>query len=198
MCFLVSAVLRRVRRQEGQAGFTLMELLVVMLLLGVIGSIVGSGIVSSLRADRKTRERVAVTGDLTKGVDRMTKQIRVAAPVIAFSSTSLTVETYRNGLRYRYAYTYLPDSKTVTETLSTYASASDVTAMSTDTQTLLRNVTNGTATPMFEYFDRDGATATAIDDIARVEVTLVETPTGDVQAPISFSTSVFLRNYQEM
>ena len=194
----MSTILRRVRRQGEQAGFTLVELLVVMILLGVIGSIVGSGIVSSMRADRKTRERVAVTGDLTKGVDRMTKQIRVAAPIIDFSSTSLTVETYRNSLRYRYAYAYDASAKTVTETLSTYASASDVTPMSVDTQTLLRNVTNGTATPMFEYYDRDGATATAIDDIARVEISLVETPTGDAQGPISFSTSVFLRNYQEM
>jgi hypothetical protein len=52
---------------------------------------------------------------------------------------------------------------------------------------------------MFEYYDRDGSVATEIKDIARVEINLVETVQGgDVQAPIAFSTSVFLRNYQEL
>ncbi|HEV2889955.1 MAG TPA: prepilin-type N-terminal cleavage/methylation domain-containing protein [Frankiaceae bacterium] len=194
----MSAILRRVRRSGRQAGFTLTELLVVVLLLGVVGSVVGSGLVSSMRADRKTRARVSVTGDLTKGVDRMTKQIRVAAPVVDFSATSLTVETYRNGLRYRYAYTYNVAAKTVSETLSTFATANAVSPSSQTTQTLLRNVSNGSATPMFKYYDRNGTAATQIKDIARVELTLVEKPQGDAQGPISFSTSVFLRNYREM
>lgn len=193
----MTRILRRVRRQGEQAGFTLVELLVVVMLLGVVSAIVGSGLISSLTADRKTRARVAITADLTKGVDRITKQVRVAAPVIDFSATMLSVETYRDGLRHRYTYEYDVDAKSVSETLETFANVTDVTPASTSTQTLLTNVTNGT-TAMFEYYDRNGDVATVSGDIARVELTLVETPTGDAQQPVSYSTSVFLRNFEEM
>ena len=194
----MSTILRLVRRvrRSGDQGFTLIELLVVCLLLGVVGSIVASGLISGMRADRKTRARIDVTADMAKGVDRMTKQIRVASPVVAFTASSISVETYRNNLRYRYTYAYDATAKTVTETLATYASASAVTPSSTTSQVLLTNITNG-STAMFRYYDRDGAVATAVKDVARVEVSVVETPTGDQQAPIGYSTSVFLRNYQE-
>jgi len=194
----MTAILRRVRHQGEQAGFTLIELLVVVMLLGVVGSIVGSGLISSLRADGRTRARVATTADLTKGVDRMTKQIRVAAPLIDFSDSEISVETYRNDLRYRYTYTYDAAAKTVTETVETYASATDTSPTSTETGTLLRNVVNG-ETPMFAYYDRNGGEATQAKDVARVVISLVEKPTtGDVHAPIGYTTSVFLRNYQEL
>ena len=193
----MSTVLRRVRRQGEQAGFTLVELLVVVMLLGVVGAIVGSGLVSSLRADRKTRERVSTTADLTKGVDRMTKQVRVAAPLVDFTDSMVSVETYRNGLRYRYTYTYSAAAKTVTEVVQTFASANAATPTETNSAVLLRNVTNGT-TPMFQFYDRDGVAATQVKDVARVVVSIVETPAGDKQEPIGYSTSVFLRNYQEL
>jgi prepilin-type N-terminal cleavage/methylation domain-containing protein len=191
----MTAPLGRLRRRGDDSGFTLIELLVVVVLMGVIGSIFMSGMVSAMRADRQTRSRVGIQADLTKGVDRMTKQIRVAYPVIAFSPTSLTVEAYRNNLRYRYTYTYTSATKKVTETMATYTSATAVSPTSTTTKTLLTNVTNGAAVPMFAYYDRNGTVATAIADIARVELTLVETPAQ--LEPIRFQTSVFLRNYRE-
>ena len=190
----MSAVLRRVRR-SGDRGFSLVELLVVVLLLGVVGSIVASGIISSLRADRRTRARVAVTADLTKGVDRMTKQLRVAAPVVAFAPDSVTVQTYRDGFRWQYTYTYDVAAKTVTETMERYASETAVVPDQTVTKTLLNNVSNGAGAPMFAYYDRDGTVADFGHEVARVVLTLVETPFE--QEPIRFETSVNLRNYRE-
>lgn len=191
----MTTILRRVRRGGDQSGFTLVELLVVIILMGVIGAIFTSGMMSAMRADRRTRARVGVQGDLAKGVDRMTKQIRVASPVVAFSPTSLSVETYRGGIRYRYTYTYNTTAKTVTEQLDRYATATAVTPVSSTTQTLLTNVSNGTSVPMFAYYDRTGTVATTVAKVARVEITLVETPAE--QNAIRFQTSVFLRNYRE-
>lgn len=191
---MTTSLLRRVRRGDDR-GFTLVELLVVMILLSVIGAIFTGGMMSGMRADRRTRDRVNVTADLAKGVDRITKQVRVAAPVIAFSPTSLSVETYRNGKRYRYTYTYDAAAATVSEKRDVYNTASAVTPASTSTSTLLRNVTNGASVPLFTYYDRDGVVATTIAKIARVQLTLVETPYQ--QGPIRFQTSVFLRNFRE-
>lgn len=190
----MSAVLRRVRR-GGDAGFTLVELLVVMILLGVVGSMVTAGIASALKSERTTRARIAVTADLTKGVDRMTKQIRVAAPVIAYTPTSVTVQTYRGGFRWRYTYTHDATAKTVSETLERYPSETAVSPDQTSTKTLLSNVTNDSVTPMFQYFDKDGTASGAVDEVARVVLTLVETPAG--QGPIRFETTINLRNYRE-
>ncbi|HEX8003955.1 MAG TPA: prepilin-type N-terminal cleavage/methylation domain-containing protein [Mycobacteriales bacterium] len=190
----MNTLLKRVRRGGDTAGFTLVELLVVIILMGVVGAMVTTSIASSLRADRRTRSRVDTSADMTKGFDRITKQIRVAAPVISFSSTSIAVETYRNGARRRFTYTYDSAAKTVTEKTDGYASATAVSPSTTSTRVLLTNVTNG-ATPMFKYYDRDGVVATQIKDIARVEVTLVEKP--KEQNPVVLSTSVYLRNFQE-
>lgn len=191
----MSAVLRRVRRSGNAAGFTLVELLVVVILLGVVGAIVSSGIISSLRADRRTRARVAVTADLTTGVDRMSKQLRVAAPVIDFSAESVTVQTYRDGLRWRHTFAHDTTAKTVTETIQRFPSESAVTPDQTTTKILLTGVTNDGETPMFRYYDKDGTVAGEVDEVARVVLTLVETPFE--QGPIRFETSINLRNYRE-
>lgn len=192
----MTTILRRVRRGGDQAGFTLIEMLVVVILMGVVGAMFTSGMMSAFRADRHTRARVGVQNDVTKGVDRMTKQIRVAAPVISFSASSLAVETYRGGYRWRYTYSYDSGAKKVTETLQKYASATAVSPLSTTTQTLLTNVTNSGTQPMFSYYDRNGAVATTVAKIARVQVTLQETPS-ETQ-PLKVTTSVYLRNYREM
>ena len=190
----MTSILRRVRRDGDQSGFTLIELLVVIVLMGVIGAMFVSGMTSAMQTDRRTRARVGVQGDLAKGVDRMTKQIRVAYPVVSFSPTSLAVETYRGGVRYRYTYTYNSTAGTVTEQLNRYASANAVSPTTSTTTTLLQNVTNG-STAMFTYYDRTGAVATTVAKVAKVEITLVETPAE--QGAIRFTTSVFLRNYRE-
>jgi prepilin-type N-terminal cleavage/methylation domain-containing protein len=192
----MTTFLRRVRRSGDQSGFTLIELLVVIVLMGVIGAMFTSGMLSAFRTDRNTRARVNVQGDLAKGVDRMTKQIRVAYPVVSFSASSLAVEAYRGGFRWRYTYTYDSAAKTVAEQVQKYASSTAVSPLSTTTTTLLTNVTNGSTDPMFVYYDRNGAVATTVSKVAKVQITLVETPSQ--QQPIRFTTSVFLRNYREI
>lgn len=72
---------RAVPRHRGEDGFSLVELVVVMGLLMVVGTVFVSGLVGGFRASSLVRARMEAMSDLQVGVQRMTREIRAAAPV---------------------------------------------------------------------------------------------------------------------
>lgn len=77
------------RHRTGDDGFTLAELLVGMVLLGILGSLILSLVTSTSRAQVK---QVALADVLVKqktALNRVTQDIRAASPIVAATPTTL-------------------------------------------------------------------------------------------------------------
>ena len=64
-----------------QAGFTLVELLVVLLLIGVIGGFVTTSIVRSMQVSRTVSERAIALHDIERSLQVVARELRVADPI---------------------------------------------------------------------------------------------------------------------
>jgi prepilin-type N-terminal cleavage/methylation domain-containing protein len=82
------------RREDG---FTLVELLVVILLLGVVGSVVTAGLVSAMGHTRDSQERIHAMAELQRSAERITREMRAACPVMAIDDDDVTVAIQRGG-----------------------------------------------------------------------------------------------------
>lgn len=93
--------------RRGEDGVSLVELLVVMSLLTVVGGIVGSGVVAALRSSGLVQARTAAMSELQVGVQRMTRDLRAAAPVqmvTVGANPSVHVRVFKSGSCTRVAY----------------------------------------------------------------------------------------------
>lgn len=199
-----------------EAGFTLVELLVVIVLLGVVSSITLSGTVSVFRAVTHAESRIEATTQLHTTVANMSKQIRSAA-IPPTGATTLRVagpseldfDLYRDGRRHRYTYRQTAAGQ-LTERRRTWddpAALPTATPQADVTRTLLRNLANTSARPLFSYVNSDGTcvagcpmntpdAVVAADEIGGVfEVRIRLTrDIGRDRDPIEVETSMVLRN----
>jgi len=68
-------------RYRSEAGFTLVELLVVMLLMGVVGGFVTASLVRSMQVTRTTSERAIALHDIERSLQVVGRELRVADPI---------------------------------------------------------------------------------------------------------------------
>ena len=105
-------------RMRDERGFSLVELLVVMILTGVIGGVVVAAVTSGFRTSATAESRIDAINDLQRGIQRIGRELRVADPLVfqaaplgdpqpAFSE-EVRAEVERDGQRTRYRY-YLVD-----------------------------------------------------------------------------------------
>lgn len=93
--------------RQGEDGISLVELLVVMSLLTVVGGMVVSGLVAGLRTEGLVQERTEALGQLQVSVQRMTRDIRAAAPVqlvTVGANPSIHVRVFKAGSCARVTY----------------------------------------------------------------------------------------------
>ena len=67
--------------REKDAGFTVLELLIVMGLLAVVMSLVGASLISMTQTTRSTEERSFADTELRNAVEQMARDIRAANPI---------------------------------------------------------------------------------------------------------------------
>lgn len=157
---------------HNQAGFTLVELLVAMLLLGVVGGVVLRSVVQSMRLTSETTERTNALTDIQRGLERVSRQIRTADPLRidpdgacdgltgevcqdTILSRRLDVDAYFDSTIHEYAY-YLVDSGDSVE-LRQDVVRRDIdtgTVTSTSTGEFIADIANlevGTGTPLFQF-----------------------------------------------
>lgn len=192
--------LRAGSRPADEQGFTLVELLVVVVLLGVVGSVALAGIVTAFRTSTNAQERVATLTELETATQRMSREIRMADPVLtspAPAANALAVAVYRGSGRM--TFTYAAAGGVLTETRRTFATPTAATPISTVTTELATDLDLDPSDPTFAYRkadDSDWVSGTdAIGELAEVTIRLngVHGTGGTTEV----RTAVFLRNVRD-
>jgi prepilin-type N-terminal cleavage/methylation domain-containing protein len=134
-------------RSPSQAGFTLVELLVVMVLLGIVGGIATTAIVTSLQSASNTNARVLALDELQTAMQRISRDLRAAEVFTINDSTDfereITATIFRDGSPSNVSY--------VVEERD----GVDVLVRQDTGQTLITLVDNDTV-PVFTYLGADG------------------------------------------
>lgn len=98
MLNLIPRAVARLRRPgHAEAGYTLIELLVVLVILGIIGTIVTSTIVNSMQATRREQDRVFTVATAQTALERLSRDVRTADPLVAANLNDVTMLVYRDG-----------------------------------------------------------------------------------------------------
>lgn len=79
-----------------QFGFTIIELIVVMFIIAVLGTITASFIIKSLRDQERLQAQSLVQGQLSTAVERVAKVLRGTTTIIQAQQTSLTIRGFAN------------------------------------------------------------------------------------------------------
>lgn len=193
-------------------GFTLVELLVVMLISGVVGTMVVTSFVGATRATERATARVDALNELRPAAERLTRDLRAASPLVLDAGggydTRLGMQLTRGGERFRHTY-YLVGTAGAWELWQERVRLEDDGSTTVlDDGSLVAEVTNAADEPVFSYYDADGelitclATATTDDELtacrdehltaSRVDV-LVVRAAGDGR-PVEFASSITVRN----
>ena len=199
------------RRRCGVAGYSLIELLVVVSLLGVVGVVAMTGVIQVNRATSLVTKRTTTSAGLQKAIERIAREIRVADPLEAGTVTnqSLQVRVYRNDGCSRIGY-YIAGGSLMQETQTGLTptpaplgqKSTDVSCSSSLTATPPTTGPGVTTTllvagldvsaPIFTSYGPDGLALTApvtSSSVTRIDIKLT------TQAPVqSVQTSVMLRN----
>lgn len=187
-------------------GFTLVELLVVMILMGFIGAMVLTTYVTSARTTETATARLDAINDVTPAMQRMTRDLRAAAPLIIDEdgdyTTEVGTEFVRGGETYR-TYYYLDPNGGAPRVLSDrYRVDADGNEIELQTSYLVAEVNNEASEPVFTYVDNDGTTITCTADTAECRDKHLTASTIEVflrraigdQSPIEYRTSINIRN----
>lgn len=142
-------------RSRDDGGFTLVELLVVLVILSILGGVTTTAVVTTLQSAAHTEQRVQALHELETALQRITRDLRVAEPLVlspdatsgdfeAFQ-TDLGATVVRSGAPEDVRYRLVGDSEDGPQQL-----------IREDTgQTLVTLVDNG-GEPVFEYLRFDG------------------------------------------
>lgn len=87
-------MVRRLRavRREGDAGLTLVELLVAILLFGLIGAMLCTITIEALATQRRQSGTATSLATLTTQLERIAAQVREASPLLVAGPEALTVQ----------------------------------------------------------------------------------------------------------
>jgi prepilin-type N-terminal cleavage/methylation domain-containing protein len=190
------------RRNRGDdSGVTLIELLVAVFLVGVVGSVVTAGIVTSMRTTRQDQARASSASQLRTALDRLTRDLRASDPLRAATATTLTMDEDRAGkcrrTYYRIAGTSL-DWVTVDYTsLSVCKTNAGAATPSTGWVPLVQNIDS--ASSSFTYYNDNISptpitpTGMQLSTLTRVGITIVASQ-AENRAATTLSSIVDLRN----
>ncbi len=193
-------LMERGRSMAGdERGFTVVELLVVMVILLVISTIVVNGLVTGLQETARGQARVEALTDLERAAQRMARDLRFADPVDAASTSQVIINVLRDdgGTAVRHRVTYNVAAGTVTETRAIYDPPSAAAPTSTTNSTVIDEL--DPAATVFAFFKADGQAWTsgtdALSDLAEIRLDLRRQLPG--QNPMELETSVFVRNVDD-
>ncbi len=157
-------------RRRRQQGFTLMEMVIALVVLGLLGSVAGYGLVGGVLAFSETTGTVKTLGNLRYANERMAREIREIRrnPVtpanydISTMTASNLVFTRSDGI------------------IVTLTAAPPLVQLGYSTPALNQTLTDEVGSLNFTYLQADGSTAaTGNNDIAFVDFELVLSHNGN-------------------
>ena len=186
----------RLRARLGhEGGATLVEMLVIVILMGVVGSIVTNSLVLAMRTTMRSQDRSYSLAELQKGAERLSREIRSGTPV-ALSASTATLDVIRNGQRHRLTYTITAGGVLQQTKQIWNSSASNPSLIAANSTVTTPVVTDLVVAAPFTYFDREGTAiatpAAPYSTVDRVVVTLQRQLDG--QPAIRIDSGVELRN----
>lgn len=143
--------------RRGDQGFTLVELLMVILLFGIVGSIVATVASSGLHHQRELEDRSDALSQARTAVQRIDRDIRSTSQIdYATSSKILMQEPVYTGTTVtgtRWVCYYTRTSGTSTQLIYDVNTTTDVcpSSPSSLSKSLVENVTNNSANPLFAF-----------------------------------------------
>ena len=180
-----------------RAGFTLVELLIVVFLLAIVGSIVGVSMVRGLRAESHAQARIEAFEDMQIGLERMSREVRAARfPLLEAAEDEVKLDVLRGGQCLRFHYWVEDGQLWSSETRS----ADDCTGpFAPDPPTENVFVPNLGDSAVFEFLGSDMSVLEdePIDEtkVFAVRITLTrDFPGDDASPPVTVRTTAGLRN----
>ena len=175
----------RARRMHDESGFSLVELLVAMVLMGIVGVMLLGAVIQGNRSTARAQERSEAITDLQLVMERLSRELRAADPITLGQGAAVEMDIVRDGQtrHLRYALT----GGALVETRGSGAAA--------PTTVLATQVTSFE----LDYLDITGQAISApvaaadLGRIVRVQVH-IERFIPAVGAPIEVETTVHLRN----
>jgi len=180
---------RRVRRPRPvDAGYSLVEMLVVVVILGVVSAVVSAAIISSLRVQQVTESNVTSMAGARTAIERMSRDIRTANPLRTAQANVISFDMYYGTRCERRTYSVVAGSLVLSRAqfaAGVRCGASGAVPGAATTSTVIKNVTNTTAAPLFRYYRWDTATKTRVESPAPVTAGLTSVDTVRINALVS-------------
>lgn len=183
-------------RTSDESGFSLVELLTVIVILAVIGGFVVTAITTALQSSTRTQARIEAIQELETAIQRMARDIRAAEVLVLNPDDprrSIRSRVQRDGLLEVRAFSLQDEGGDTVLVSETFPVGADEEALPTASQRLVTLVDND-ETPLFTYFDRDGVELPPAQSTAarHVEITLIRAIPG--QRAIETTTLVSIRS----
>ena len=102
---------RMINKSAKEAGFTLIEMMIVVLIIGIISYVIAAGFMMSSRTMKTMERRSDVAAFLQEAVERSVDSLRGASSIVTAASDTITVVV--NGSQTTIAYD--PNAKTITK-----------------------------------------------------------------------------------
>jgi prepilin-type N-terminal cleavage/methylation domain-containing protein len=185
-------------RMRNESGFTLVELMIVLVLMGIIGGVVTTALVQGMRTSTQAQSRITALSDLQRGLERVARELRVADPLCLTSgeeATRLGASVYRDGKRFRHEF-YLSGTgadQVLLQDITEFDPPTASTGTLLSSGLFVADIGNDLlGIPLFEYFDQNGSAPLTPGAAAQVRINLAKQAVG--VDPIMISTSVEVRN----
>ena len=183
-------------------GLTLVELLVVLTLLAVVGSMISMAMIRGLQADAQARDRIEAFESMQIAIERMSREIRAASDATA---GDLLATANSNEIRFQarrldedcLEFHYRLDGDEVIASQWSSTDGCDTLTGGAD-QVLVRGIDLTDVDGIFAYYDEERKALDPTDpdfdqEVAFVEIRFVRTLVHD-QRPVTVNTMVGLRN----